>query len=282
MNEYTSIQNKEIEDILVTILGENATGIYCFAEEIDSGDGYGDFFSTVNEKGFGWSISETDNISIASGVTRLVLIPEDKDYVIKLPIMEAYTWFDELQCIDDGETHTEIVRAHSSEEDWYLQEDEREWTIINSYFETYITKIADVDLMEKENQFTELTPELSKVLLPNIYQGMWHGIPVYIQKKVVELDGGSIWNYRSNTSHKIHNLCDNYMAVTNARIPSYEFFESLYKRYGADFTRKVLHDLHTNELDYDLHGRNVGYLEDGSPVIFDYAGFDFDDIYYYN
>lgn len=272
------LENKEIEEILEYMLGKNATGIYCDTAEIE-GDGYEEFYSEVSENGFRHLIEDVEGISVASGVTRLVLIPHNKDYVIKLPIMATYEWFSEMWRLDKklDTILVEYVAEGSWEEDemlsgTYWDDSDEPWEKIGTHFMKTYYKPDDVDLMDEENAYLDYSPELNKMLLPNVFQGYWHGIPVYTQKQVKNLDGGSLWGGCSTA--KLTKLCDNYRAVTSARIPSYKFFESIYNTYGADFTRKFMFDIRETGIDEDLHGNNVGYLEDGTPVIFDYAGYE--------
>lgn len=74
-------------------------------------------------------------------------------------------------------------------------------------------------------------------------------------------------------------LCDvnNYPIYIQKKVSTYatssvEWFEDFSKKYGA----KKSHDLTNFLSNYnisDLHKYNLGYLENGDPVIFDYSGY---------
>ena len=158
------IDAKEIMDIVREFLGKHCDGLYIqhfdyreVDDEEDDSSYRGDNFDEDYPSTIMTIFDDADpdfidynNIpyQCQTGASKLVIIPRDKDYVIKLPFTNTY------DIMKDG-----TYKVYSKT--------------------TY-------DICEYENQIRDEASEAVKELLvPNIYIGVYNGtVPVYIQKKI--------------------------------------------------------------------------------------------------
>lgn len=174
------------------------------------------------------------------GATKIVLINDDEQYVIKIPLLGEENYNEEEDCSEIEE----FCCAPYSEEKWNYCESE---AIISSYAQQ---------------------AHLGMCFVPTIRIGTVHNMPIYIQKKVkvfndcereVKPKSNSISNYDKLSDYKgCHILRGNFGGL-------------LLEYYGAKFLIKLFKFFVRYDIN-DLHNSNVGF-EDGRPVIFDYAGF---------
>lgn len=266
---------KEVYSILTEILGSDATGIYCNVQE-QEGMGYGDFYSTLstdeegNLIGFGNAIYETDNTTLHNGASRFVILPEHTEYVIKLPITGVYDRKDTLVRDDD------VLELWESlgDVDYYCEEG---YAIKSAEFTCCCVR-SDTDLMDSENALYDEAKEMSEntadMLLPNEYVGDFNGIPVWIQRKVSVSDSNYFEDYRPSAEEN-----EAVSKVEAKSIFSRGFLFSIARKYGNAIF-EILETINILGLD-DLHGGNIGYLKNGDPVIFDFAGYDDETIWDY-
>ena len=92
----------EVFEIVRTMLGENIEGIFMSYDQVENS--CEDLIYTNTD--FTFAIEATEEIGFAAGITRICLIPKDKDYVIKMPITGLYGDPDMeygYECLEDCE-----------------------------------------------------------------------------------------------------------------------------------------------------------------------------------
>lgn len=229
---------EEVYSILREILGRDATGIY-----IPMVAPHGEAYSTVTKEGYGREIEETDDVTIQYGASRFVIIPYDLPYVIKLPITAVYD-----------------TRSFGGEKQFYCYK-----------------RHSGYDLMEHENELYYQAeaeyPECADMLLENAWIGKYNGISVWIQDKVEGTQNqlGDYSRFRTASQEEKQEVYNSHDILWGDDIDN-DFILIILRKYGAKITQKAMKMI--NELGLsDLHGGNIGYLSDGSPVLFDYGGY---------
>ena len=181
------------------------------------------------------------------GCTKMVIIPEFKDYVIKLPFNGQF-------CFDSYE--------------------DEEQPVITDEFEDHIQKEIDI-----YNNSPEI---VQKILSPNIFLFKFGGVPVYIQKKIVKTFGEKFYGIaaRERKWEEKKATLDNYTLTTLKNYRKQRPARALDNLFILDIIKYLQCDVsEIFEFDIrDMHCNNYGYDKDNNPVIFDYAGFWLDDI----
>lgn len=180
-------------------------------------------------------IINTEYERLECGATKLVIIPNCGDYVIKIPFTNSY-------------------RAIETDEEDILELD----------------RLCCVDVMEDEQTIYERASSLMKeILLPNIYIGNVGALPIYIQKKIKE----TCEDVEERTDKIPHNIdsCRYIFRRTKGDKFSSLFLSSLINCYGISKTLSLSKEA-SYRID-DLHTGNYGYLSNGRPVIFDTGGY---------
>lgn len=172
---------------------------------------------------------------MSSGASKMCIIFDDFDDVIKIPFDGIFQW-------------------------------EKGSPIVYQYY---------CDHLRLENAYyDEASPALRKILLKNEYVGKFGGLSVYTQKKIYQ----SFNEKYDGTPRMSREISQEVQEVINEsrkknknkeELPHKFFLADIAEAYPDDCSQII------REMDFtDLHEGNLGYLEDGSPVIFDYAGFD--------
>ena len=238
--EMNNWNTDEIMSLVKTILGQDAKEVLLDEEELHDDVSESiitniDTESSINE--------DPDEYYISRGITKIVIIPKNTDYVIKIPFTGIYHYTDS--------------------DELYL--------VAKVDFDEY--DVFDIEKQTYNNLFQE-----SKVaFLPNYFIGTFNGIPIYIQEKIKVTCSHHFYDATYSYGEKKESVAkirkeslydDDHVDTTCLR----EFFiADLITWYGEEATKWILADC--KDID-DLHGNNYGYTEDGRPVIFDYAGFD--------
>lgn len=252
----------EIYEMLEAVLGNDADGIYACERE---NDGDLDDCPIFSDTDFCWQVDNrvrynNGYIDVKHGATRIVFIPNNKDYVIKMSITGYYD-FDNIDIPNayDIASYPEYLRMYK---------------LLNS----------GCDLMFEENEIRDAAcEELQSILLPNIYIGEWHQMSVYIQQKVATTfrdvrSSGISTPSESKTREEIYNSID-CLGDSFEESPLFAaFVYDLLEIEGTEQTKIICDELYRLDIS-DLHGNNVGYTTDGECVIFDYAGFDEEYLY---
>lgn len=179
-------------------------------------------------------------IKICSGMTKLVIIPPNRNYVIKIP----FTGFYSSDCDEDGyESNYQLVGE------------------------------AKHDVCSDENCFYEqASEELQQVLTPNIFVANVDGISVYIQEKYSttygEYEYCSDLKYEKTISPAKKKIID-YITYEQYAVGK-SFVGALVDTFGIAKAARVVFEI--SNID-DLHCGNYGFAKDGRCMIFDYAGY---------
>lgn len=194
---------------------------------------------------------EEEDFRVFMGMTKLVIVPKNSDYVIKIPFTGYYEWDDAEEEDEDGISYWE----------------DRTNFRIAGYLQG--SNVCDVE-MEK---YEWASGTLQEILLPNEFIGKVDGLDVYVQEKykmcfadsICACEGSYFKTLNPAKRQIIRKLFDENHEYIGAA-----FIGSLIEQFGIGTTQKVLAEL----LDYDdLHPGNYGYTRDGRCVVFDYAGY---------
>lgn len=300
---------ERIEEFLDEIFKGYFDGIY--VRESEHGDHGSAYFSTLEDTvgtdhafAYDRTYLETDTfgtVDVRAGATRITFIPENEDFVIKLPITDVTTVAlryiarkDEVEKFlatleerlrDDywtGFFDLEILREFEENGVTYLEaqttsypiEERMAYKDLPKDLWTYDSEVAEVfkhyttDLMELENNTRdELSEEAQAFLAKNIFVCEYGGVAVYIQKKInlgchiTEEERTSVSNYMSNTAH---------IAYGNEFLYVYA-----YRKLGSyDKVNEIMQEFFDAGVLNDMHGGNYGYDDEDCLCIVDYAGYD--------
>lgn len=221
---------KEVMAIVRECLGENATGLYIDYARLQYTKLYNPAIY-VNEQ-FDETVHETATATFAAGCTKVVIIPEGKDYVIKLPIAGAY-----ITNMMDGSISVKDECG------------------------------GDVFACE-ERVLGETGYYCQKMILCNVYVGTYNGIPVYVQPQVAGPAESIVKPVREEVAAE---LAEIFGSETRVDGLTKNFAQEVLFYYGKEAVYDIISGMEY-EL-YDMHEGNYGYMADGTPVIFDTAGF---------
>lgn len=279
----------KVYSILTTILGDDATGIYTNVAGIYNND-YDTFYSTLSTINghivdYGSEIEETDNITICHGASRITFIPYDENFVIKMPITGVYDWE-----VTASRLPTEMEQERGYDDlitssFWASDEDEeyyegQGYEITEREFRCYAER-SEFDLMDSENAIANELKEvcevasadvIDEIFLHNEYVGTFNGIPVWIQRKVSCTQDNAPYTKLTEGERTLVSKTSPSSCLSD------RFILALINIYGVAITQDI-----TSAISWcgitDLHDGNIGYLADDTPVIFDYAGYEEEEIW---
>lgn len=216
--------------------------------------------------------------SISFGASRFCIIPENEDFVIKVPFIgESQTyWF-------NGEDEDEDLLEHIHQNCIITKEDDDSidfiepftgCSFLEEHYQDYCeTEIAILDYISSE--YENLKPFFCN--LKEI--GTFNGITVYKQSKVTPIESTKFACYDIYSSSKsqysekynsLKNSCNTYESKYMMKKLNPIWLITVASLFGTN-TLKDLLDFTYNNID-DLHEGNYGWIEN-IPVIFDFAGF---------
>lgn len=257
------IYNKEaILNLCADVLGKDCDGIFIHYNRFEDGEdlpfALGECLDRFLETG-----ETIMDCTPYAGVTKLVLVPEHGDYVIKIPITGVY-----CEIGNDGS-------------DYYDHDfDEDEYEIIARSTKKNINIFE-----EEENIYKEANNKAKEILLPNIYIGDFNGIPIYIQQKITEIFSYSpscsthlSKNERMKTKEVFQKSRD--LNEEDSCIDYYPcdatFIYDIIKYYGEEKAVEICKLLRKLN---DLHSSNYGYVG-RVPKIHDFGGYRSDGAYW--
>lgn len=188
-------------------------------------------------------LPESFSYTSTKGATKLILMPRDVDFVIKIPFNGGQHW--------DG-TMIPFYHAGCSaceDENWNYCETER---IIAWVAKDY---------------------KISRCFVKNNYIGDVDHHPIYIQRRVCTYSLSSPPPYKKTKSYKeiSQSFCDSHYFNCFNPIWLSDFMEYYGKQSFYSFMEFI-----EDECINDLHSGNIGYIGN-KPVVFDYAGWHEDD-----
>lgn len=226
----------EILDYIENLVGADATGLFISSAAVDGDcDPHDDFIFTNIDTG---SVLDLDACDFNCGASKFVI--NYNNYVIKIPFTG-----------------------------YYCRDFESDAVYLGGYWE------ATNPCAEEELIYENASNEMKELLLPNIFIGNVNNcFPVYIQETI-----SHSFSDRDYTKDKIKEETIDYQILKRLEKElftySYRvnliFLVPFVAKFGIKKTKEAMIDI--NELD-DLHSDNYGYLSNGRPVIFDYAGYD--------
>lgn len=234
---------KEIEYYVREALGYGKLDGLYIAEDAVVGDlepGDSEILTSFDpEPSFICSLEGDENFQVRMGITKLVIIPRGKDYVIKIP----FTGFYSCEYDEDGlETNFKPVGE------------------------------ATINVCGIEDNFYEAaSDELQQILVPNHFIMNIDGLSIYIQERCSISFENSKYAFDvdyvktiSPVKNKIieHIMNDNF---------GKSFVGKLAETLGIAKAAQVIHE---SDIISDLHRGNYGFAKDGHCMIFDYAGFE--------
>jgi hypothetical protein len=223
----------EIINYVRSILGNNVEGLFV-NEEVVTGD-----IEPIDENIYSNItypyLVDTKMLTIEAGITKLVIIPEETDYVIKIPFTGVYKY-------DDYE---------------------------NPVFKNYCSE----NVIEEEIDLYDFTisEALRSITAENIFICMLDDIlPIYIQEKAKNLT--SYCNFSSlPISETKQNIVKAVITKTNTDL-NIDFVSKLISSFGIKKAYNLITEIDCYYT--DLHNQNYGFKKDGSCMIFDYGGYD--------
>lgn len=252
---YYYHQHKELFEKYFSALDEILPEKVYLDYENDDGGNFGDVGAELSNYGL--------NADVAQGATRLVIIPDELDVVIKIGAVGGVFY----SCPDDDDDSNE--------------------TITDSY-KTWNGCYDDNYCISEVNAYDVVRADYSAAL------------PFFLPIKVFYYDAHAYYVQQKIDITYSHYECsnDNEMKLYKLKKPSYKSYEIVkhkmsnnryedvqlaldwmargYEMYGADALNALLSYLVKTEsgeaANADLHYSNFGFAE-GRPVIFDYAGF---------
>ena len=212
---------KDVMNFVKKALGDNATEVLIDRYTIDENDNPYDFTIFLDRDcKFPLSFGEGEDFYIDSGCSKLVIIPKNRSYVIKIPWTGVYTNTDEY-----GEN----------------VEDTFDYELSYSPMEEEISYYNDVD--EETRQY----------LAENEFVGLYNdNIPVYVQEKIKHLGWGAATN--TSVSNKFSTKANVYsLGVKIAKM----IVEQLGYNEGLRVVRELddINDLHNGNYGFDKYGQ---------------------------
>lgn len=230
--------------LLSDFIGESANKILVPSSEYEYGTSP-DPTIAMDEDGDIWNIEDMIGYSVMRGATKVVIIPTQEDFVIKLNITGTY--LSEKECETFGYEFPHIDRVS-------------------------IQNILDEEIAMYDNMPTEL----KEFIKPNIFIGYFNNIPVYIQEKIkasYEYSEEASWErfIKRGDSLKVTEV----QTVNKHLIPSFPapFISDMFEIFGEENTKTILCQLRESAV-YDLNYGNFGYDMENKPCLFDIGGFD--------
>ena len=214
---------KDVMNFVRKTLGDNATEVlidrYTIDENYDPCD-----FTIFLDKNCQFSLALCNNkeFFIDSGCSKLVIVPKNRNYVIKIPWTGCYT--------DDFERDEEDTRAYA-----------------------YDYEITYCPMEDEINYYNDADEEVRQYLAENEFVGLYNdSIPIYVQEKVKYVGWGAVTN--TSVSNKFSAKACGYRL--GAKI-----IKMIIEQLGYDEGFKVVReldyidDLHSGNYGFDKYGQ---------------------------
>lgn len=217
-------------------------------------------FTEDDVEDFIWYIDRNSvpSFHYETGASKLVIIPDETDFVIKIPFTGAYAEAGEYYDDEEGE--------------WIKSEDDRQYEDFYGASDdsgcNYCAAECEIYNEAKKKGFEQLLLKIEKV-------GEYNGMSVYIQPKAKSFAyTGNTEKYSSNKSKEIvreeRNRVGNTYGISIHSFPTNWAASCLDILGSLDELNRFF--IFLNENSGDLHSNNIGYYN-GKPCIIDYAGF---------
>lgn len=178
------------------------------------------------------------NVEVHSGATQICLVPKYEDYVIKLPYYDEELTFDPCK--------NSII--------FYNKAKEFGVTDILLEVKKYHNKMSGNEFIETYRQ-----PKF-KVSHDD-----------YECDRANETESDNFWKRYDEDEEFSKKLVDLKWEFYDGKVPLMWLYKAV-QWYGWEFMENVAEWTNENGVN-DLHSANVGYMENGQPIIIDYAGY---------
>lgn len=264
---------KEVMDIVKEMLTDEADGLYIHEEAIESDLPVEDYAIYCNAKK-GIYLEPTDKIDVKCGMSKVVLIPKDTDYVIKMPFTGVYglrifvpetsnyRCLNRIECTGHcNECHHEFCQDEDYEEG---EEDKSDIVVVGE---------SGYDFCDYElSNYICASNDLKKLLAEIAYIGEFNGIPIYVQAKVKWSHEKSCHSWKREGCF-LSNEVDYISEHKNPGFYDY-FIQKVVEIFG--FTKALFLMDEIGDLFGDIHSENYGYTYNDDPIIFDYSDYEAD------
>lgn len=225
----------EIMALVEKVIGKDADGIYASWSEIE----YGSRDDIYTSRKFDIVLEDTDDYEVRRGVTKVVIIPVDKPYVVKMNITHVYE--------NDSKYYGEIVQTLNPDDD---------------------------SIKYEQSIYSEASELLKTLLVENIYVGKFNNLDIYIQEKM-DFTFSAYCGDPFSDSDKENEIYEWY----NATDYEFKTFGLCLceQAYIAGYTKEEIMLLDDELYEFgvsDLHNGNLCVDMNGNMRILDYAGYD--------
>lgn len=212
---------KDVMEFVRKALGDNATEVLIDRYTIDECDNPYDFTIFLDKDcKFPLSFGEGEDFYIDSGYSKLVIIPKNRSYVIKIPWTGVYTNTDEYgEDIED----------------------------------TFDYELSYSPMEEEINYYNDVDEEAKQYLAENKFVGLYNNsIPIYVQEKIKHIGWGAVTN-TSVTGKFSVKTCVQRLSVKIAKM----IVEQLGYDEGLRVVRELddIDDLHSGNYGFDKYGQ---------------------------
>lgn len=208
-----------------------------------------------------------DDIFIAHGVSRGVIVPIDSDFVIKIPFTHT---IDEEQSFASWE---EVIEEYGGEH--YANQADF-WQDDDGYFYSMEPmNFGDYCKMEVEIYHHAQEEGLEEVFAAEEKLGEINDFSIYCQVKAESFEYHSSSSVNSTDPQKLEKaktVIDSYQNDKGEYVFNRTWLADVLIAFGEEYLQRLF-DFLDKERISDLHRGNLGYI-DTIPVIFDYASFE--------
>ena len=236
-----------------------------------------DIYYDFNEdNGYEWVEGFINNLSIkvevAMGASKLVLIPVNQNYVLKIPFLGRY--------IEEWVENEDYPYKEGDPE--YQWREAGEYQSIFTPFEWAAIREEDEnwDYCAAETSIYELAEQegLEGYFAAEYLLGFINDIPVYVQDKVCPAEEATESPYGSLSSHdrKEYNHYRSSASPDYNRFPP-KWANHFLKVYGEQELTRLINFLEEHKVNQDWHWGNLAYIEDDMfypiPILLDYSNY---------
>ena len=214
-------------------------------------------------------LDDDDSIEAHYGYSRLALVFNDEDFVIKIPFTYS---IDEDFCLSEEDMIKDKEEYGYKDNEFYYDEYDDAYYYLGKY--TGLDEYSDYCDQEVDFYYQAKDEGLEEFFAEEWYLGSINGVPFYAQIKAVSFDDydrednqNSVFSTRKKEIEKasdtIKKLDKEYCYRTGL------WFATVFALYGEEKFKSLMLFLDTWDI-HDLHDGNLGFIND-KPVIFDYT-----------
>lgn len=205
-----------------------------------------------------WTGYSTEDYTIDSGASKVVLIFNNPDYVVKIPFKGDFCEYNDYDC------------ENSCDRDCSCSQCSRR-SMVEGYDKFTGARIGESeygwDYCASEQFFYEkaIVAGVEEFFIKTILIGEFDGHPIYLQEKV------EVYGYGSQTKSSEQSKKIFMEKFRCSEISNEDFGGLLIEYYGEDRVNQLVKFLKEAGIS-DLHNNNVG-IRANRPVFFDYSGY---------